>query len=99
MGGATKVGLSSPSGLLEESLETSKSKRLERVTSKQKNDREKLLQEKRRQNNSNEQKKEQPQANPMSKFKSMFRVDSLNPKHKRKESSDDVDLLLDNNNN
>jgi len=93
--------LSSPKGakaaneLLEESIEISKNKRMERVTNKQKNDRERLLQEKRRQQrdgNREQQQKDQPKANPFSRFLRAFNLEAPNPKHKRKDSTDDFDL-------
>jgi hypothetical protein len=98
-------GANAASDLLEESLETSKNKRMERVTNKQKNDREKLLQEKRRVAGgatSTEHKKDnknQPKANPFSKFLSAFSTEAPNPKHKRKDSTDDVDIHTNKNNN
>lgn len=85
---ASPIGVNAATELLEESIEknASKKKSLERVTSKQKSDREKLLQEKRR--------RQQPipnddavQANPFSRFLKAFSVDA-NPTHKRKESID-----------
>lgn len=94
--------LSSPKGanaaneLLEESIEISKNKRMERATNKQKNDREKLLQEKRRQQcdgNREQHQKDQPKANPFSRFLHVFSMEAPNPKHKRKDSTaDDFDL-------
>jgi len=93
--------LSSPKGanaaneLLEESIEISKNKRMERATNKQKNDRERLLQEKRRQQcdgNREQQQKDQPKANPFSRFLRAFSLEAPNPKHKRKDSTDDCDL-------
>ena len=73
--------------LLEESFETTKSKRLVRATNKQKNDREKLLQEKRHQNTATKEQQNLPKANPFSKFMANFRMESSShPKHKRKDS-------------
>ena len=85
---SSPIGANAATELLEESIEknASKKKTLGRVTSKQKSDREKLLQEKRR--------RQQPirnddavQANPFSKFLKAFSVDA-NPTHKRKENID-----------
>eukprot|EP00534_Pseudo-nitzschia_fraudulenta_P002105 CAMPEP_0201126908 /NCGR_PEP_ID=MMETSP0850-20130426/27947_1 /ASSEMBLY_ACC=CAM_ASM_000622 /TAXON_ID=183588 /ORGANISM="Pseudo-nitzschia fraudulenta, Strain WWA7" /LENGTH=318 /DNA_ID=CAMNT_0047395537 /DNA_START=423 /DNA_END=1380 /DNA_ORIENTATION=- len=102
---ASPIGANAANEMLEESIEKNapKNKRLERVTNKQKNDREKLLQEKRRrQQTGNSEKKVQVQANPFSRFLSAFSVDA-NPKHKRKESTDGGDTLdfnkLSSNNN
>ena len=82
---ASPIGANAATELLEESIEknASKNKRLERVTNKQKSDREKLLQEKRRrQQPSNNE----AQANPFSRFLKAFSVHA-NPTHKRKEKS------------
>lgn len=91
--GASPSTLLSPRGkektneLLEESFETTKSKRLVRATNKQKNDREKLLQEKRHQNTATKEQQNLPKANPFSKFMANFRMESSShPKHKRKDS-------------
>jgi len=92
--------LSSPIGnnanaaneLLEESIEKhdSKTKQRERVTNRQKNDRERLFQEKRKQKIGASD-KPKVEANPFSRFLSAFSVDG-NSKHKRKEqSSNDAD--------
>ncbi|VEU39639.1 unnamed protein product [Pseudo-nitzschia multistriata] len=95
--------LSSPIGnnanaaneLLEESIEKNdpKTKQRERHTSRQKNDRERLLKEKRSQrtaeanaSGTGEKQKPRVEANPFSRFLSAFSVDA-NPKHKRKEQS------------
>lgn len=90
---ASPIGANATNDLLEESIakNDSKSKRLEKVSNRQKNDREKLLQEKRRmRGNGAEAASEKPQveANPFSRFLSAFRVDA-NSKHKRKESNAD----------
>lgn len=90
---ASPIGANATNDLLEESIakNASKSKRLEKVSNRQKNDREKLLQEKRRmRGNGTEAASEKPQveANPFSRFLSAFRVDA-NSKHKRKESNAD----------
>jgi len=87
--------LSSPIGnnanaaneLLEESIEKhdQKTKQREKVTNRQKNDRERLFQEKRKQKSGNND-KPKVQANPFSRFLSAFSVNA-NPKHKRKEES------------
>lgn len=87
--------LSSPIGnnanaaneLLEESIEKNdpKTKLREKVTNRQKNDRERLFQEKRKQKSGNND-KPKVQANPFSRFLSAFSVNA-NPKHKRKEDS------------
>lgn len=84
---ASPIGVHAASEMLEESIEKndSKTKRLERVTNKQKSDREKLLQEKRRQSGSDT--KPKVQANPFSRFLSAFSVNT-NPTNKRKESID-----------
>lgn len=89
------ASLSSPIGnnanaantLLEESIEKhdSKTKQRERASSRQKNDRERLFQEKRKQKiGAND--KPKVEANPFSRFLSAFSVDG-NSKHKRKEQS------------
>lgn len=85
---ASPIGAKAASEMLEESIEKNdpKNKLLERVTNKQKNDREKLLQEKRRQQPGNDS-KPKVEANPFSRFLSAFSVDA-NPTHKRKESID-----------
>lgn len=85
---ATPIGANAANEMLEESIEKNdpKNKRLERVTNKQKNDREKLLQEKRRQQPGNDS-KPKVEANPFSRFLSAFSV-AANPTHKRKESID-----------
>lgn len=91
----TAAPLSSPIGnnanaakeLLEESIEKNdpKTKTRERVTNRQKNDRERLFQEKRKQKNGTNE-KPKVEANPFSRFLSAFSVNA-NPKHKRKEQS------------
>lgn len=87
---ASPIGANAATEMLEESIEKnhSKNKRMERVTNKQKSDREKLLQEKRRQKGgSSNADNKKVQANPFSRFLSAFSVDT-NPTHKRKESND-----------
>jgi len=83
---ASPIGANAANDILEESIEKNnpKKKNLDRVTNKQKSDREKLLQEKRRNQQPNANK---VQANPFSRFLSAFRV-AANPTHKRKESVD-----------
>lgn len=85
---ASPIGVNAATEMLEESIEKndSKTKRLERVTNKQKSDREKLLQEKRRQQPGIDS-KPKVEANPFSRFLSAFSVNA-NPTHKRKESID-----------
>jgi hypothetical protein len=86
---ASPIGANAATEMLEESIEKndSKNKRMERVTNKQKSDRERLLQEKRRRQQPGSDDKHQVQANPFSRFLSAFSVDT-NPTHKRKESND-----------
>jgi hypothetical protein len=90
---ASPIGANAATEMLEESIEKndSKNKRMERVTNKQKSDRDKLLQEKRRQNTGGGSRSgsdnKKVQANPFSRFLSAFSVDT-NPTHKRKESND-----------
>mmetsp|Transcript_15842 Transcript_15842/g.36677 ORF Transcript_15842/g.36677 Transcript_15842/m.36677 type:complete len:296 (-) Transcript_15842:547-1434(-) len=85
---ASPIGAKAASEMLEESIEKndSKNKLLERVSNKQKSDREKLLQERRRQAPGTDS-KPKVEANPFSRFLSAFSVDT-NPTHKRKESVD-----------
>jgi len=63
---ASPIGVNAASEMLEESIEKNTSKNKQRVTNKQKSDREKLLQEKRRCQQPNGDKKPQVQANPFS---------------------------------
>merc|ERR1711959_74193 len=86
---ASPIGANAATEMLEESIEKngSKNKRMERVTNKQKSDRERLLQEKRRRQQPSSDNKPKVQANPFSRFLSAFSVDA-NPTHKRKESND-----------
>ncbi len=85
---ASPLGANAVTEMLEESIEKNapKNKLMERVTNKQKSDREKLLQEKRRSKKTSGG-KPQAQANPFSRFLKAFSVDA-NPTHKRKESMD-----------
>jgi len=91
---ASPIGANAATEMLEESIEKNapknKNKRLERVSNKQKSDRDKLLQEKRRSQQTDSEKKPQVQANPFSRFLSAFSVNT-NPTHKRKDSADVVD--------
>jgi len=89
---ASPIGANAATEMLEESIEKndSKNKRMERVTNKQKSDREKLLQEKRRRQQPSSGGKPKVQANPFSRFLSAFSVDA-NPTHKRKEINDGGD--------
>ena len=85
---ASPIGANAANEMLEESIEKndSKNKRMERVTNKQKSDREKLLQEKRRQQPRTDS-KPKVEANPFSRFLTAFSVNT-NPTHKRKENID-----------
>ncbi|KAG7374790.1 hypothetical protein IV203_013885 [Nitzschia inconspicua] len=89
------------SELLQESIEQSKSKRLEKLSRDQKSKREKLLDAKRRglktgsdNGNSNEEessKKKKPQPNPFSRFLRVFSVEPEYPHHKRAYEESEID--------
>lgn len=87
---ASPLGANAVTEMLEESIEKNapKNKLMERVSNKQKSDREKLLLEKRRSKKPSGD-KPQAQVNPFSRFLKAFSVDA-NPTHKRKESMDAV---------
>ena len=86
---ASPIGANAVTEMLEESIEknASKNKLMERVSNKQKSDREKLLQEKRRRQQPSD--KPKAEVNPFSRFLKAFSIDA-NPTHKRKESMDEA---------
>mmetsp|Transcript_19317 Transcript_19317/g.48087 ORF Transcript_19317/g.48087 Transcript_19317/m.48087 type:complete len:271 (+) Transcript_19317:313-1125(+) len=88
---ASPIGANAVTEMLEESIEknASKNKLMERVSNKQKSDREKLLQEKRRRQQPSSD-KPKAEVNPFSRFLKAFSIDA-NPTHKRKESMDAAD--------
>ncbi|KAG7349040.1 hypothetical protein IV203_011637 [Nitzschia inconspicua] len=95
------------SELLQESIEQSKSKRLEKLSRDQKSKREKLLDAKRRglktgsdKGNSDEEEsseRNKPQPNPFSRFLRVFSVEPEYPHHKRayEESEIDREVVVD----
>ena len=90
------MGIPSDDEILQDSLDQSRSKRMQKLQAKQKSNRQHVLDE-RRKGNYNKgitPKKPAPQANPFSRFLSAFSVESEFPQHKRKDFQDEEHDLL-----